>query len=116
MLNGIVYYRIKSVDIDAKISYSKIAAVSENDLHSTNFVVLNPARSFITILNKSGEHGPFDYFLFNAGGQLLLKGNTSMEINGGVALPLPPYLTAGIYVLDLSNEKIQFRQKILVER
>ncbi len=115
-LNGIAYYRIKSVDIDGKSGYSRIAAVSEHDFLSATFVVLNPARSIITILNKSGEDGPFDYFLYNAGGQLLLKGNTIMGINGGAALPLPPHTPAGIYMLELSNDKIQFRQKILVER
>ena len=116
VLNGIAYYRIKSVDIDGKFSYSRIAAVSEYDLRSTTFVVLNPARAVITILNKSGENGPFDYFLYNAGGQLLLKGNTNIGINGGAALPLPEHIPAGMYMLELSNDKIQFRQKLLVEK
>ncbi|HMK27878.1 MAG TPA: T9SS type A sorting domain-containing protein [Chitinophagaceae bacterium] len=115
-LNGIAYYRIKSIDVDQKFSYSKIAAVSEYDQRSTNFVVLNPARNFITILNKSGEEGAFNYFLYNAAGQLSLKGNTNMGINGGVALPLPANISAGIYMLELSNGKIQFQQKILVEK
>jgi hypothetical protein len=54
--------------------------------------------------------------LYNAAGQLLLKGNTNMGINGGAALPLPGNISAGIYVLELSNDKIQFHQKILVEK
>jgi hypothetical protein len=115
-LNGIAYYRIKSVDMDGKISYSKIAAVSEYVPGSTGFVVLNPARNFITILNKSGEGGLFNYFLYNNAGQLSLKGNINMEINGGVALPLPATISAGMYMLELSNGKIQFKQKILVEK
>lgn len=115
-LNGIAYYRIKSIDIDGKISYSRIAAVSEYDLRSSTFVVLNPARSVITIINKSGNDGSFDYFLYNTAGQLLVKGSTNMGTNGGAALPIPPHTPAGIYVLELSNDKIQFRQKILIER
>jgi len=115
-LNGIAYYRIKSIDMDGRFSYSKIAAVSEYDLRSSSFVVLNPARNFITILNKSGEEGSFNYFLYNASGQVLLKGNTDMGINGGAALPLPANISAGLYMLELSNGKIQFRQKILVEK
>ena len=115
-LNGIAYYRIKSVDFDGKLSYSKIEVVTEYDLLSTSFVVLNPARSVITILNKSGEDGPFDYFLYNAVGQLLLKGNISIGINGGAALPLPQHTPAGIYMMELSNDKVKFRQKILVEK
>lgn len=62
--------------------------------------------------------GPKTEILFsnNAAGLILLKGNTHMGINGGVALPLPPHTSAGIYVLELSNDKVQFRQKILVEK
>ena len=87
-----------------------------NTICCHHLFVLNPARSVITILNKSGDSGPFNYFLYNTGGQILLKGSTQMGMNGGAALPLPQHIPAGIYVLDLSNDKIQFRQKILVER
>lgn len=115
-LNGIAYYRIKSVDIDGKFSYSRIAAVSENDLKSASFVVLNPARSVITVLNKTGENGPFDYLIYNSVGKLIAKGNTNMGINGGAALPFPAHTAAGIYILEISNDKVHFRQKILLEK
>ncbi|MBC7872677.1 MAG: T9SS type A sorting domain-containing protein [Ferruginibacter sp.] len=115
-LNGFAYYRIRSVDIDRKTSYSKIAVVSETVLPANSFVVLNPVRDAITVFNKTGDAGSFDYRLFNSSGQLCLKGNIYMNNNGGTVLPLPSQTAAGIYVLELSNDRTQFRQKILVER
>jgi len=115
-LNGLAYYRIKSIDRDGQFSYSRIAVVSENDNQSTSFYVLNPARSAITVFNKTGQEGQFEYRLYTTGGQLVSKGNVRMTNNGGAVLPLPSVTAAGLYLLELSNAKITFKQKILVER
>lgn len=115
-LKGFAWYRIRSVDIDGKFSYSRIAVVSETDLQSTSFVVMNPVRSAITVFNKTGEGGLFDYRLFNSAGQLMIRGNINMADNGGAVLPLPAQTAAGIYILELSNDKTKFRQKVLVEK
>ncbi len=114
-LNGLAYYRIKSIDRDGQFSYSRIAVVSENDNRSSSFYVLNPARSAITVFNRSGQAGQFDYRLFTTAGQLVLKGNVSMSNNGGAVVQLPTAIAGGLYVFELSNEKISFKQKILVE-
>ncbi|MDZ4806950.1 MAG: T9SS type A sorting domain-containing protein, partial [Bacteroidota bacterium] len=90
--------------------------VSENDLQSNSFVVLNPVRDAVTVFNKTGRDGLFDYSLYNSGGQLIMKGNVGMTSNGGAALTLPSQIAAGIYILELRNDKTQFRQKVLVER
>lgn len=115
-LNGLAYYRIKSVDIDAKFSYSRIVIVYENDIINSGFSVLNPARNFITILNKSMAEGVYNYRLYNAGGQMVASGTLSMSAGGGAALPLPLSISAGTYFIDLSNDRTQFRQKVLIEK
>lgn len=115
-LRGLAYYRIKSIDIDGKFSYSRIAVVSETDIVSSSFVVLNPARGAITVFNKTNTEGLFDYRLFTAGGQLIMQGNVSMAVNGGALLPVPPQTASGIYVLEIGNDNIKFRQKILIEK
>ena len=115
-LNGMAYYRIRSVDADGKIGYSKIAVLSENNIQSAGFFVLNPARSVITIFNKTGQDGQFNYRLLNATGQALLSGSINMNNNGGSVLLLPSQTTAGIYILELTNQQTTFRQKILVEK
>jgi hypothetical protein len=115
LLQGIAYYRIKSADTDNKFSYTKIVAVTETEFSNNSFLVLNPVRSVITVFNKYGYGGQFEYRLFNAGGQLILKGNVNMPINGSIVLPVSSQ-SAGVYVLELSNNRTQFRQKILIEK
>lgn len=114
-LQGIAYYRIRSVDRDGKFSYSKIAVVSEYDLQSSGFVVLNPVHTNITILNKTGREGLYNYQVFNSDGQLICRGNVTMGINGGAILPLPATAAAGQYFLELSAGTYRFSQKILVQ-
>lgn len=115
-LNGFAWYRIRSVDIDGKFSYTNIAVVSETDLRSNAFVVMNPVRTAITVLNKTGKDGVFNYRLFTTVGQLLVNGSISMAHNGAAVLPLPRQVAGGIFVLEISNEQTQFRQKVLIEK
>ena len=114
---GIVYYRLRMVDIDGKYSYSKIIAVSEKNIDASGFITLNPARNVITIFNKSAENGPFDYTLYNTYyGQLVMKGVVTMEVNGIAVLPLPGQTASGIYILELRNKNIHYKQNVLVEK
>lgn len=115
-LRGFAWYRIRSVDVDGKLTYTKIAVVSEIEGSANSFLVLNPVRSVITIVNRTGNNGIYEYRLFNAGGQLVLEGSVNMISNASVVLSLPEQVASGIYMLELSNERIQFRHKILVEK
>jgi len=113
-LNGFAWYRIGSVDNDGRINYTRVAVVSELDAAAGSFVVMNPVKNAITIVNKTGKSGLFAYQVLNAGGQLVMKGTVNMTANGGVVLPLPVQTAAGIYLLELSKNKIRFTQKIVV--
>ncbi|MEO6613393.1 MAG: hypothetical protein ABIT05_08960 [Chitinophagaceae bacterium] len=115
-LNGIAYYRIKSIDRDGQFSYSRIAAVNENQPASGNFYTLNPAINAITVFNRSGVAGQFEYRLFSAGGQLVLTGTINMTGNGGAVLPLPPGTAPGIYILELAKDELRPRIQILVAK
>lgn len=114
--NGFAWYRIKSIDLNGKYSYSRIAILSETDLQPGSFLVTNPNRTSITIINKTGYDGNFDYRLFSSSGQLILKGKLSMSNNSGSVLPVSSYTASGIYVLELSNDKTIFRQQLLLEK
>ena len=115
-ISGIVYYRLKSIDLDGKFSYSKVIAISEKEFQSSSFIVLNPVRSAITVFNKTGHDGLFEYRLFNASGKLITNGSVNMTINGGAVLPLSATISKGIYMLELRDENILFRQKLLIEK
>ena len=113
---GIAYYRLRSVDLDGKFSFSKIIAVSENNFNTSGFVVFNPVRNVITLINKTTENGPFDYTLFNSAGQVVLKGTISMGVNGSAVLPLPVQTAAGVYFLEMVNKNLHYKHKIFVEK
>jgi len=115
-LQGIAYYRLKSVDDDGKFSYSRVVAVTEKDFQSSSFLVLNPVHSAITVFNKTGHDGSFEYKLFNASGQLVLNGNVDMMANGGAALPLTAATSNGVYLFELKDKQVFFRQKLLIEK
>jgi hypothetical protein len=113
---GIAYYRLKSLDIDGKFTYSNIVALSDNIKTAEAFTVLNPARSGITIFNRSSKEGLFNYRVLNMGGQLVVSGKVYMSANGGAVIPLSAAISTGIHIIELVNSDIQFAQKILVEK
>lgn len=115
VFQGIAYYRLKTIDKDGGYSYSRIIAVMESDINNQRFIVLNPVRTAITVFNKTMQEGPFDYALYTAAGQLILKGTVNMGSNGSAVLPLPPQTAGGLYILDISNQNVKFKQKILVQ-
>lgn len=116
VLQGLAYYRLRSVDIDGKYSYSRVIVVSDNDITSGSFVVINPVRTTLTILNRTGKEGQFDYSLYNMAGQQIIRGTTSMTASGGAVLPLPAQIAKGLYILELKNADTKFNQKILIDR
>jgi hypothetical protein len=113
---GTAYYRLCSIDIDGKYSYSKVVAVSESGFDGPAFVVLNPVQTAIAIINRSVPGGMYAYNLYSSSGQLVLKGNISLASNAAGMIRLPIHLSYGIYTLELANEKIRFRQQLLIEK
>jgi len=115
-INDIAYYRLKSVDLDGKFILSKIVVVNDKDFPSGSFTIINPVRNVLTIFNKTGKDGDFEYRLLNASGQVAANGKINMGINSIVVLPLPVSALAGIYFLELKNENHSFRQKLVIQK
>jgi hypothetical protein len=113
-LKGVAYYRLKIIDNDGKVSYSRVVAVSESVGGASGIFVQNPVRSAITIFNRTGKQGKFDYKLTSMAGQEILKGNTIMSINGGMVIPVPPQTSAGAYILEIIGQEIIFREKLFI--
>ena len=115
-LEGTAYYRLKSIDVNGQSVFSRVVALQESQSGIAGFYVINPARNAISIFNRSGFEGQFQYRLFNAAGQLQLSGTVSMVGNGNAVVPLPPGIATGIYLLELSKDKIRTRQQVLVSQ
>jgi hypothetical protein len=113
ILNGTNYYRMKSVDIDRKETYSRTVAIYENDIPS--FTVLNPVRNNLFILGNYNKEIIFNIKLFNASGQLALKRSVVVPAHGSITVPVTE-LPAGIYWLEISNEKDIHKQQIVVQK
>ncbi len=113
---GIAYYRLSSIDLDGTFSYSPVIAVSESSNDLSTFTVLNPVRSAITVFNRTGTGGMYDYRLYNSGGQMILKGRISLSSNAAAMIRLPLQIPFGLYSLELLNDKTRFIQQVLVEK
>ncbi len=113
---GLAYYRLRSIDRDGKFSFSKVIVVSETDASGGGFLVINPVRTHITILNRTGREGRFNYRLYNLAGQQVLEGTATMTASGGTVLTVPGQTANGLYILELTNAEVKFSQKILIGR
>ncbi len=115
-LDGIVYYRLRLVDVDAKFSYSQVIIFSDKISDTKGFIVANPARQHITVFNKTGQPGMVEYNLITTSGQQVMQGNIYMNANAGALIDLPGHIPVGVYVLNLRKGTLKFSQKIIVEK
>jgi hypothetical protein len=114
-LNGMAWYRIKSVDRDGQYSYSKVAIVSDHRSNNTGiYIINNPVYEFIYLFTGTTYAGKYDYSIINANGQLMQKGNITTSAGGITTIPLKAAMASGVYVLDLRNNVHGFTQKIVV--
>ena len=99
----IVYYRLKQIDIDGKVSYSKVLPVR---LQAKADVVMqvspNPFAENLNVRFTATENGVAQIRLINTNGQTLLskqstisKGYNNIQLNGLTGL------TSGMYVAQL---------------
>lgn len=114
-LNGIAWYRIRSVDRDGQYSYSKVAIVSDHRSNNTGiYVINNPVYQNIFLSTGVDYAGKYDYSIVNTIGQLMQKGNITTSAGGITTIPLNAAMASGIYILDLRNNVNGFTQKIVV--
>jgi hypothetical protein len=113
-LEGTVYYRIKSVDIDGKYKYSKVVSVS---YASNNIISLknNPVQRSINLLVSSTKPGSFNYQLISTSGSLVQQGTAYYGGTGSLSIMLEKGLSTGGYILVMNDGKKLFTQKIIIE-
>jgi hypothetical protein len=106
------YYRIKTIDLNGNYSYSKILFI-KNQVLQTALLVQNSGKNGLVVLNKSAQTGSFRYRLFNMNGSQVVNGNISISANSTTAIPVTG-LTQGVYIIELSNKELSYRQKLLI--
>lgn len=114
--SGIIYYRIKSVDIDAQSSLSKVVALRINGKVVTSLTVYpNPFTSDIKVELNADKDANAVLRISNAAGQVVVNKNAQI-FKGNNVIVLSSELSAlnrGMYVVDLITEEGKLTQKII---
>lgn len=114
-LSGTVYYRIKSVDFDEKIKYSKVVSILTGIKGEIITLVNNPVKNTIHLSLTSTKNASFVYQIITSGGSIVQQGNLQYSGSGKMAIPLHFNAIKGSYILLINDGKNSFTQKIIAE-
>lgn len=104
-ISGVNYYRIKEVDFDGAINYSKIITVNYNSENKANrFWVASSNSDYLTIYTDGLNSERFDIILADVNGRIIQKWSQKNMENSGTQLEIFN-LRPGIFYLSLFDEK-----------
>ena len=111
---GANYYRVKAVDIDGKLTYSKIIRLENSAIDQQIRVYPNPSQGELTLgLNIAA--GNYQIRVINAVGQIVLQQPLTHE-GGSRSLPLAlPKLNAGIYQLEVRGGMQKYVRSVRID-
>ncbi|MBS1609491.1 MAG: T9SS type A sorting domain-containing protein [Bacteroidetes bacterium] len=112
-LPAIIYYRLKSVDIDGKFSYSNIIIIKSSDSAEGLFLINNPVHDNIIIRVQQKESIQWNVQIHTSSGQLVSKQYLATTGNGYYRLPINTELAAGIYFLTLTGGDKQYNFRVV---
>ncbi len=115
-LAGFNYYRIKSIDVNGKVTYSKIVKVFMSSNETMISVFPNPVKNGVIDLQFQNQaEGTYAIRLMNKSGQVMV----SREINHAPAarietIPFDKYIPNGIYQLEVTRpDKTQLNINVI---
>ena len=114
---GVVYYRIKAVDLDGKLTYSSIVRIGVNSVLQDIVLVQNPVKDKIVAFEISNlEKGNYDVMVLDRNGSRVY----SMPLNhyGGSishSFALSPTTSTGIYNLRITGNGKKLMKKFIVK-
>jgi hypothetical protein len=107
------FYRLMSVDNDAKTVYSKIVSVSAKASGETFSVSANSTLRELMLVTANATTGNYEYSIVNMKGQLIQKGSRLMG-SGVNSILLNQNFKPGIYVIHISNGSFQQQWKMML--
>lgn len=114
--SGIIYYRIKSVDIDARSSFSKVVALRINGKAVSGLTVYpNPFTTDLKVELNADKEVSAVLRVSNAAGQVVVNKNAQI-MKGNNVIVLSSELSAlnrGMYIVELITEEGRLTQKII---
>lgn len=113
--NGLVYYRLRMVDVDGAFSYSKVISIRLTDVQNAKLSAYpNPFINDFTISLRSDKNSSLNVQVINLAGQLQTE--RSIRINEGnniVNIANLGDLKTGIYFIRVTGDNINFTQKMM---
>lgn len=116
-LNGMGYYRVKSVEKDGRISYTSIVRVNTARSQAEVSVAPNPVKSGqLNLQFSSLTKGSYTVNLFNNVGQLVFTSQLSAD-GGSVSKSfiLPSTVKSGVYNLQVTGSDVKLNKRVVVE-
>ena len=109
--NGLTYYRLKQIDFDGKISYSKVVSVSIKKKKALVYrVAPNPVSQVLYI--KTNIQGAYQLNIYTIEGRLVNKKMIPSETKSISVDHLPE----GMYLFEIRSEDSVIKQKVLIKR
>ncbi len=107
--SDIIYYRLKSTDLNGSIGRSNIVQLKwQNNQTTTLRVSPNPFKDFVMINTEAKIKS---VQLVGLKGEVIF---TTSTINAG-RINIPPFITRGVYFLKINTEKGMFIEKLIKE-
>ena len=104
LVKGINYYRLKMIDIDGKVSYSKtVAIIHESKGILITSVAPNPVHASAIVTVSSGQQGSVSFTIYDMGGKEAKRWHSRIN-EGNTAIMMDiSNLSNGIYQLLVST-------------
>jgi len=114
-VNGSAWYRLKTVDIDARYEYSSVIRITNNNRNVNVLSVMpNPFESNVRVQMYADKSFPATVRVADLTGREMYRVSTIITAgNNLISLNLPLSLSKGMYLLQLiSNNEVIWKQKI----
>lgn len=110
------FYRLRSVDIDGKYKYSRVAIV--NFLQKNRGITLTPVPVINNMINLQMHNvgkGDYEVSLYNSSGQLIWS--KKIQYRGGISSQqlVIPQVSKGVYAISIRGENETFTKKIIIQ-
>ncbi len=110
--NNKVYYRIKSVDKDGAVQFTKIVAINATELTTALTLVQNPVYQTIEIKNATSSPLLTNYAITTLQGQTIKKGTLLFTGNSISRIPVAG-IANGTYLLSILYQDQHFVKQII---
>ena len=117
--SGKIYFRIKQIDAQGKVTYSPVRTVNLNDNEAAGFVVYpNPVDRKVSMQFDRSLSGNFLVEVTNLSGQVMYNRNIRLANSNNIQFEMSNPPPSGIYYLKLTDTKtrLSFSHKLIIRR